>query len=384
MIAIPLSCGQTVTSEFWIATLPFPAVARCMLIRSGFVHDHARGGRPRNDVVFFRLDLGNRDLATLAADTGGRPSQNKTGCTVCTMIPPMSPAPIGFIGLGLMGKPMALNLRKKGFDVVVHSRSRGPVDALVAAGATAANSPAEVAQAARVVITMLPDGPDVEKVLEGINGVFGAMQKGTVIVDSSTISPAIARRLSARAQELGAAMLDAPVSGGEIGAIDGTLTFMVGGDAAALESVREILSAMGKPERIVHVGESGAGQICKVCNQIVLGGTMSVVAEAIALSRKAGVDPLKVRTALMGGFAQSRVLEVHGERMITGNWKPGFKAKLFKKDFGIAMNTLNEYGVPAPASAVVNQTVNAQIAAGEGEEDYSGIAKVIFRLANLS
>ena len=283
-----------------------------------------------------------------------------------------------------MGKPMALNLRKKGVDVVVHNRSRAAVDALVAAGATAAGSPAEVARAARVIITMLPDGPDVEKVLEGPNGVFGAMQKGTVIVDSSTIAPAIARRLASRAAELGASMLDAPVSGGEIGAIDATLTFMVGGDAAALESVREILGAMGKPERIVHVGESGAGQICKVCNQIVLGGTMSVVAEAIALSRKAGVDPMKVRAALMGGFAQSRVLEVHGERMITGNWKPGFKAKLFKKDFGIAMNTLNEYGVPATASAVVNQSVNAQIAAGEGEEDYSGIAKVIFRLANLT
>jgi len=298
------------------------------------------------------------------------------------MIPRMSSA-IGFIGLGLMGKPMALNLRKKGFDVIVHSRSRGPVDALVAAGATAVNSPADVAKAARVIVTMLPDGPDVEKVLEGPNGVFGAMQKGAVIVDSSTISPAIARRLAARATALGAALLDAPVSGGEIGAIDGTLTFMVGGDAAALESVREMLGAMGKPERIVHVGESGAGQICKVCNQIVLGGTMSVVAEAIALSRKAGVDPMKVRAALMGGFAQSRVLEVHGERMITGNWKPGFKAKLFKKDFGIAMNTLSEYGVPAPASAVVNQTVNAQLAAGEGEEDYSGLAKVIFKLANL-
>ena len=290
---------------------------------------------------------------------------------------------VGFIGLGLMGRPMALNLRKKGFDVVVHSRSRGPVDALVAAGATAVNSPAEVAKAARHIMMMLPDGPDVEKVLEGADGVFEAMQKGTVVVDSSTIAPAIARRLAARAHDLGAAMLDAPVSGGEIGAIDGTLTFMVGGDAAALESVREMLNAMGKPERIVHVGDSGAGQICKVCNQIVLGGTMSVVAEAIALSRKAGVDPMKVRAALMGGFAQSRVLEVHGERMITGNWKPGFKAKLFKKDFGIAMNTLNEYGVPAPASTVVNQTVNAQIAAGEGEEDYSGLAKVIFRLANL-
>jgi 2-hydroxy-3-oxopropionate reductase len=283
-----------------------------------------------------------------------------------------------------MGKPMALNLRKKGFEVIVHNRSRPAVDALVAAGARSVGSPAEVARSARVIMTMLPDGPDVEKVLEGGDGIFGAMQPGTVIVDSSTIAPAIARRLAMRAKELGGSMLDAPVSGGEIGAIDGTLTFMVGGEAAALESVREMLGAMGKPERIVHVGESGAGQICKVCNQIVLGGTMSVVAEAIALSRKAGVDPMKVRAALMGGFAQSRVLEVHGERMITGNWKPGFKAKLFKKDFGIAMNTLSEYGVPAPASAVVNQTVNAQMAAGEGEEDYSGIAKVIFKLANLS
>lgn len=290
---------------------------------------------------------------------------------------------VGFIGLGLMGKPMARNLRKKGFSVIVHNRSRGAVDELVKDGAVAAHSPAEVARSAKCIITMLPDGPDVEKVLEGDNGVFGAMAKGTVIVDSSTIAPAIARRLAGRARDLGASLLDAPVSGGEIGAIDGTLTFMVGGDAAALESVREVLGAMGKPDRIVHVGESGAGQICKVCNQIVLGGTMSVVAEAIALSRKAGVDPMKVRAALMGGFAQSRVLEVHGERMITGNWKPGFKAKLFKKDLGIAANTLAENGVPAVTSAVVQQLVNAQLAAGDGEEDYSGIAKAVFRMANL-
>ena len=283
-----------------------------------------------------------------------------------------------------MGRPMALNLRKKGFDVVVHSRSRKPVDELVAAGATAVTSPAEVARATRHIITMLPDGPDVELVLEGDYGVFRAMKPGTVIVDSSTIAPAIARKLAARARELGAAFLDAPVSGGEIGAIDGTLTFMVGGDADALDSVREMLGAMGKPERIVHDGDSGAGQICNDCNQIVLGGTMSVVAEAIALSRKAGVDPMKVRAALMGGFAQSRVLEVHGERMITGNWKPGFKAKLFKKDLGIAMNTLSENGVPAIASAMVQQLVNAQIGAGEGEEDYSGMAKVIFKLAALN
>jgi len=290
---------------------------------------------------------------------------------------------VGFIGLGLMGKPMALNLLKKGFPLVVHSRSRGPVSDLVAAGARAAGSPAEVARAATKIVTMLPDGPDVGLVLEGDHGLFGAMSKGTVIVDSSTIAPAIARRLAARAKELGGALLDAPVSGGEIGAIEGTLTFMVGGDAAALESVRDLLGAMGRPERIVHVGDSGAGQICKVCNQIVLGGTMAVVAEAIALSRKAGVDPMKVRAALMGGFAQSRVLDVHGERMITGNWKPGFKAKLFKKDLGIAMNTLAENGVPAVASALVQQLVQAQVAAGEGEEDYSGMAKAIFKLANL-
>ena len=278
---------------------------------------------------------------------------------------------------------MARNLLKKGFSVIVHSRSRGPVEELKKEGASTAASPAEIARAATHIITMLPDGPDVSLVLEGEAGVFGAMSKGTVIVDSSTIAPTIARRLAARARELGSSMLDAPVSGGEIGAIDGTLTFMVGGDAGALESVRAILSAMGKPDRIVHVGESGAGQICKACNQIVLGGTMAVVAEAITLSRKAGVDPMKVRAALMGGFAQSRVLEVHGERMITGNWKPGFKAKLFKKDLGIAMNTLAENGVPAVTSSVVQQLVNAQIAAGEGEEDYSGIAKAIFKMANL-
>jgi 2-hydroxy-3-oxopropionate reductase len=232
-------------------------------------------------------------------------------------------------------------------------------------------------------MTMLPDAPDVAAVLDGPSGLLSALQPDTVVVDSSTIAPAAAIRFAALVAGRGGAYLDAPVSGGEIGAIDGTLTFMVGGETTALESVREILGAMGKPERIVHVGDSGAGQVCKACNQIVLGGTMAVVAEAIALSRKAGVDPMKVRAALMGGFAQSRVLEVHGERMITGNWKPGFKAKLFKKDLGIAMSTLAENGVPAVTSSVVQQLVNAQIAAGEGEEDYSGVAKAIFRMANL-
>jgi len=282
-----------------------------------------------------------------------------------------------------MGKPMALNLLKKGFPVIVHSRSRGPVDELVAAGATAAASPAEIARGATRIVTMLPDGPDVSLVLEGANGIYSAMQRGTVILDSSTIAPATAKRLAAATAGRGGQFLDGPVSGGEIGAIAGTLAFMVGGDAAAVETMRSLIEAMGSPEKLVHVGESGAGQICKACNQIVLGGTMAVVAEAIALSRKAGVDPMKVRAALMGGFAQSRVLDVHGERMITANWKPGFKAKFFKKDLGIALNTLAENGVPACTSAVVQQLVQAQITAGEGEEDYSGLAKAIFKLANL-
>jgi len=290
---------------------------------------------------------------------------------------------IGFIGLGLMGKPMALNLLKKGFRVVVNSRSRGPVDELVAAGATAAASPADVARAATIIVTMLPDGPDVALVLEGPNGIFSAMQAGTVIIDSSTIAPATAKRLAAATAERGGQFLDAPVSGGEIGAIAGTLAFMVGGDPTALEQARPAIEAMGSPEKLVHVGESGAGQICKACNQIVLGGTMAVVAEAIALSRKAGVDPMKVRAALMGGFAQSRVLDVHGERMITANWKPGFKARFFKKDLGIAMNSLAENGVTATTSAVVQQLVQAQVTAGEGDEDYSGLAKAIFKLAGL-
>ncbi len=292
--------------------------------------------------------------------------------------------PIGFIGLGLMGKPMALNLRKHQFAVIVHSRSRGPVDALVAAGATAAATPADVARQARTIITMLPDGPDVSRVLEGPDGIFSAMQPGTIIVDSSTIAPATARRLATATAERGGALLDAPVSGGEIGAIDGTLTFMVGGEAPALEAVTPVLSAMGKPERIVHVGESGAGQICKACNQIVLAGTMTVVAEAIALARKSGVDPMKVRAALLGGFAQSRVLEVHGERMITGNYRPGFKGKLFRKDLGIALSALAESGVPALGSAVAAQLVQAQAAQGRGEEDYSALGDIVFALAGLT
>jgi 2-hydroxy-3-oxopropionate reductase len=287
---------------------------------------------------------------------------------------------IGFIGLGLMGKPMARNLLKRGYALVVHSRSRAPVDELVAAGATAAVSPADVARRATTIITMLPDGPDVEQVLEAPDGVFSAMQPGTVIIDTSTISPGIAKRLALRAKALGAAMLDAPVSGGEIGAINATLSIMAGGDADVFASVKPVLDAMGNPERVVRIGDSGAGQVCKVCNQMVIGGTLAVVAEAFALARKAGVDPALVREALLGGFASSRVLDVHGERILKRNYTPGFRAKLYAKDYRIAAETLRDHDVPSPVTSVVHDLVDELIASGRGEEDYSALAEVIFEM----
>lgn len=231
---------------------------------------------------------------------------------------------------------------------------------------------------------MLPDSPDVELVLEGAGGVFSAIQAGTILIDSSSISPAVARRLAGAAAARGAVMLDAPVSGGEIGAVSGTLSIMAGGDADAFEAVRPILEAMGNPERIIRIGESGAGQICKVCNQMVIGGTLAAVSEAFALAQKAGVDGAKVRQALLGGFAASRVLEVHGERILTRNYKPGFRAQLYAKDYRIAAETLEANAMPAPVTAAVHQLVTALVASGRGSDDYSALARVIFELAGIS
>jgi 2-hydroxy-3-oxopropionate reductase len=290
---------------------------------------------------------------------------------------------VGFIGLGVMGRPMARNLLKRGFRVVAHSRSQGPVDEIVSAGAVSASSPADVARQTQCVITMLPDGPDVERVLAGEHGVFSAVQPGSVVVDMSTIAPATARRLAAVAHERGAAMLDAPVSGGEIGAIDGTLSIMVGGEGEALARVRPVLEAMGNPERIIHVGASGAGQICKACNQLVIGGTLVAVGEAFALARKSGVEPEKVRAALLGGFAASRVLEVHGERLLKKNFKPGFPARLYRKDLKIVMDALNDAQAPAPVTAVVQQLLTALIADGKDALDYSALGTVLFDLARV-
>lgn len=292
-------------------------------------------------------------------------------------------AAVGFIGLGLMGKPMALNLLRGGVSLVVASRSRPPVDELVAAGATAADSPAEVASACDVVFTMLPDGPDVRQVLSGPRGLLETLRPDAVVVDTSSIAPGVAHELAARVSARGGAMLDAPVSGGEIGAKSATLSIMVGGDAAALERARPLLELVGAKDRIVHVGASGAGQLCKVCNQMVLGGTLAAVSEALTLAQRAGVDGHKVRQALLGGFAQSRVLEVHGERILQGNFVPGFRAGMYLKDMRIAQETALAHGAPAPVSAVVASLVSALVAQGHGSDDYSALVKVLEGLAGL-
>jgi 2-hydroxy-3-oxopropionate reductase len=288
---------------------------------------------------------------------------------------------IGFIGLGIMGKPMALNLMKAGHRLIVHSRSQGPVDALVAAGATPVASPAAVAAEAGVIITMVPDTSDVELVLTGPNGVCDGLKPGTIVIDMSTISPVATKRLASAVARKGGSMLDAPVSGGEIGAKSGTLSIMVGGDAAAFERARPILACMGNPERITHIGESGAGQVCKLCNQIAIGGALAGVSEAFALADKTGIDRARVRQALLGGFAASKVLEVHGERMLTGDYRPGFFTRLYQKDLRLANETAMANAVAIPATALVTQFVNALVAAGGGELDCAAVGTVWFGLA---
>ncbi len=289
---------------------------------------------------------------------------------------------IGFIGLGVMGKPMAKHLVTAGYQLTVHNRSQPAVDDLVAAGAAAAASPAAVARASTVVITMLPDTVDVERVLTGPDGVLAGLQKGAVVIDMSSISPTVTEQLAGLVADKGGAMLDAPVSGGEIGAINAALSIMVGGDEAAFNRVRPILEAMGNRERIVLIGRSGAGQICKVCNQVAIGGALAGVSEAFALAKKAGVDAARVRQALLGGFAASRVLEVHGERMLVDNYKPGFRARLYQKDLRIANEAAAANAVAMPATAIVTQLINALVASGGADLDYAALGTVLVKMAN--
>jgi 2-hydroxy-3-oxopropionate reductase len=290
---------------------------------------------------------------------------------------------IAFIGLGVMGKPMARHLMTAGHRLIVHNRSRAAVDELTAAGATAATSPADAARLADVVITMVPDTPDVELVLNGEAGVLSALRPGAIVIDMSSISPVATKQLAARASERGGSMLDAPVSGGEIGAVTASLSIMVGGDRAVFDRMRPILARMGNPERIVYIGESGAGQVCKICNQMAIGGALAGVSEAFALAKKAGVDAARVRQALLGGFAASRVLEVHGERMLNDNYAPGFRARLYQKDLRIANETAASHAVAIPATALVTQLMNALAASGGADLDYSALGTVLFKLAGV-
>ena len=288
---------------------------------------------------------------------------------------------VGFIGLGIMGRPMAINLLKAGFSLTVFNRSQGPVEALVKKGALSAGSPKEVAVGAEVVITMLPDSPDVELVMFGPEGVMAGVRPGSLVIDMSTILPSVARRVAEAVRQKECDALDAPVSGGQVGAQNATLSIMVGGSPAAFERARPIFEMMGK--NIVHVGEAGAGQVTKAANQIVVAVTIAAVSEALLLAAKAGVDPARVREALLGGFAQSRILDLHGNRMLQRNFAPGFKIKLHRKDMNIILNTARELGLALPASASVAELMNALIANGGAELDHSALVTVLEKLGNF-
>jgi 2-hydroxy-3-oxopropionate reductase len=272
--------------------------------------------------------------------------------------------PVGFIGLGIMGRPMARNLAKAGYDLVIYNRSRDDVDALLAEGDAfqAAEHPRDVAERSHVVITMLPDSADVRDVVFGDNGLLPAMTNEHLLLDMSTIAPATAVEVNAALRERGARALDAPVSGGDKGAIAGTLSIMVGGESEDFQRAMPLFEAMGKT--IVHVGGAGAGQIVKACNQIVVAINYAAVSEALALGAKSGVDPDKIVQVLSGGLAASRVLELKGASMIAHNFAPGFRIDLHRKDLGIALAAARESSVPVPVSAVVSQLFEALAASG--------------------
>lgn len=286
---------------------------------------------------------------------------------------------IGFIGLGVMGKPMARNLMKAGYPLVVYNRSRGAVEELAKEGAKAAATSKEVAAQSDVLITMLPDSPDVELVYAGENGVFDGVKSRMLLIDMSTISPVVARKLTTEAETRGLNMLDAPVSGGEAGAIGATLSIMIGGKPEAVARAMPIFQALGK--NIVHVGAAGAGQVTKAANQMVVGTTIAIVSEALVLAAKAGVDPAKVRQALLGGFAQSKILDAHGQRMLERNFKPGFRIGLHEKDMKIALASGFEYGVPLFVTGVVSQMMAAAKSLGNGDLDHSGLVRLVEELA---
>lgn len=289
-------------------------------------------------------------------------------------------ARVGYIGLGIMGASMARNLMKAGHELVVHNRSQGIVDQLVSEGAARANSPKAVAEQVEFVLTNLPDSPDVERVALGEDGIIEGAHDGLIFIDNSTIKPETARMIAEKLAEKGVQSLDAPVSGGDIGARDGTLTIMVGGPADAFKRAEPLFEAMGRAW--VLVGESGAGQIAKVCNQIIVGAQMVGLAEALITAEKAGVDPRRVVDAIKGGAAQMWTLDVKPPRLFKGNRNPGFKAYMQHKDLGIVLDTGRTYGIPMPMTAVVMQLYTAMLEQGNRELDNSAIISVYESLTN--
>lgn len=287
---------------------------------------------------------------------------------------------IGFIGLGLMGKPMARNLLTAGYPLAVFNRSRAAIDELAGEGAAAATSPREVAERSDVVITIVPDSPDVEAVVLGPNGLLEGARAGMLLVDMSTIAPATVKRVAEALGARGVRMLDAPVSGGDKGAIAGTLSIMVGGDQADFERARPIFEALGKT--ITHCGPLGAGQIVKACNQIVIALILEGISEALVLGSKAGVDPNIIPQVLGGGMAQNRVLDLRGATMIQHQFEPGFKARMHRKDLGIILQTAREYGVAVPGAALVDQHFTSLIDSGNGDLDNSSLLTVLELLSH--
>lgn len=286
---------------------------------------------------------------------------------------------VGFVGLGLMGRPMALNLLKAGHRVHVWARRAESMQPLLDAGATACDSPAALAVAAPVVITMVADAPDVEAIALGPAGVVHGKRDGLVFVDMSTISPAAARRIAADLAGHGASMLDAPVSGGEAGAIAGSLTIMVGGPSQAFGMARPLFEAMGRS--ITHIGDSGSGQVAKACNQVITGVGVASVAEALNFARHSGVDPAAVLRVLMGGLANSRILEGHGGRMLSRDFRPGFKAWMHLKDMRIVLDEAHRLNIQLPTAAAAAQLYAAMGGAGMADEDSVAMLKLFERLS---
>lgn len=288
---------------------------------------------------------------------------------------------IAYIGLGIMGRPMVLNLLRAGYSVRVWARRSEMMEPLVEAGATACSSPADAADNSGIIITNVSDTTDVEQVVLGQNGIIEGAAKGSVVVDMSTISPSVTRAIAERLGERNIEMLDAPVSGGEKGAIDGTLSIMVGGKAAVFERVLPVFNVLGS--NIVHIGGNGAGQVTKACNQTVIAQSISAIGEAFVLAAAAGVDPAKVREALLGGFAGSKVLDSHGGRMLMHDFKPGFKARLHQKDMRIVLETAHELGIALPGASLATQLINALVGSGGGDDDSCAILRLQEKLSGV-